>query len=181
MTELDENRNVNIQKMFQSNDPEEITEIYNTEMNKAVNKFLIVKKVQKTKFEAKFMNKKLVADKKRINFWNKKFTSSRTHEDYRVLKNLKNRYTKDIKRAKKNYYKLRYATNLGKWKTLREEENFEEKGLNTAIVDGKIINSQEKLANKFSESFLNKICNIKKEMPANNILAENFLKNWYPG
>merc|ERR1711954_65037 len=126
MTELDENRNVNIQRMFQSNDLDVITE-----MNNAVNKFLIVKKVQKTKFEAKFMNKKLVADKKRINFWNKKFTSSRTHEDYRVLKNLKNRYTKDIKKAKTNYYKLCYATNLGKWKTLREQENIKEKSLNT--------------------------------------------------
>ena len=70
--------------------------------------------------------------------------------------------------------------NLGKWKTLREEESIEEKSLNTAIVDGKIINSQEKLANKFSESFLNKICNIKNEMPANNILAEKIYKELVP-
>ena len=112
MEELDENRNIKIQEMFQSNDPEVATEIYITEMNKAVNKFLIIKKIQRNKFTTKYMNKKLHADKKRINFWNKKFKSSRTHEDYRILKHYKNRYTKDILRAKKNYYIRHYATNL---------------------------------------------------------------------
>ena len=54
--------------MFQSDDPEIITEIYINEMNKAVNKHIIIKKIQRNKFTSKFMNKKLEADRKRINF-----------------------------------------------------------------------------------------------------------------
>ena len=100
MDELDENRNTNIQQMFQSDDPEIITEIYINEMNKAVNKHIIIKKIQRNKFTSKFMNKKLAADRKKINFWNKKFKSSGTHEDYRVYKHLKNKFTKDMLRAK---------------------------------------------------------------------------------
>ena len=105
---------------------------------------------------------------------------TRTHEDYRILKHHKNRYTKDILRAKKNYYKRRYATNLGKWKTLREEEIQEDKSLNTAIVNGNVITSQEKLANEYSKSFVHKINSIKSEMPNNNILAEKIYKKLVP-
>ena len=63
-------------------------------------------------------------------------------------------------KAKKDHYKRRYATNLGKWKTLREDELQEEKSLNSAIVGGEIVYSQEKLANEYSKSFLNKINSI---------------------
>ena len=42
-------------------------------MNKAVDKHIIIKKIQRNKFTSKFMNKKLAADQKKINFWNKKF------------------------------------------------------------------------------------------------------------
>ena len=58
--------------------------------------------------------------------------------------------------------------------------NQENKGLNTAIVGGEIISSQEKLANEYSKSFLDKINEIKNEMPTNNILAEKIDTNFIP-
>ena len=80
-----------------------------------------------------------------------------------MLKHLKNCYTKEIKRAKIRYYKSRYKTTLGKWKTLPEEELNEDKILSSAVVNGKVVSSQEELANKYSKSFLNKLEEIKKE------------------
>lgn len=51
------------------------------------------------------------------------FRNSPTHENYRMLKNGKNRLSKETKQAKQKYYKIKYETNLGKWKTPKEEES----------------------------------------------------------
>lgn len=122
MNELDENNNINIQTMFQSTDPETMTKISNEVMNKAVNKSIKITKIQKKKHVPKFWSKNLDAQQKQINFWNQKSKETKLHEDYRMLKNLKNKYTKEIKRAKTKYYKYKYKTTLGKWRTLKEEE-----------------------------------------------------------
>ena len=69
-----------------------------------------------------------------------------------MLKNLQNRHTREIKTAKSNYYKSQYKTNLGKWKTLREDHLQEDKGLSSAKIDGKLFTSQKILAEKYSET-----------------------------
>ena len=97
-----------------------------------------------------------------------------------MLKNLQNRHTREIKTAKSNYYKSQYKTNLGKWKTLREDHLQEDKGLSSAKIDGKLFTSQKILAEKYSEAFLKKLEDLKQELPANNILAEENFKELIP-
>ena len=69
-----------------------------------------------------------------------------------MLKNLQNRHTREIKTAKSNYYKSQYKTNLGKWKTSREDHLQEDKGLSSAKIDGKLFTSRKILAEKYSET-----------------------------
>ena len=73
MNELDENKNTKIQEMFQTTDTEEISEIYLEEMNKAVKKYLKITKIQKRKYQEKYWNKNLEAERQKINFWSKRF------------------------------------------------------------------------------------------------------------
>lgn len=40
----------------------------------------------------------------------------------------------------------------------------EDKGLNRAIINGRMVSSQEELADEYCKSFLNKLENIKKEL-----------------
>ena len=44
---LDENHNVRIQKMFQTQDPDIITELFTEEMNKVAKKVIKIQKIQK--------------------------------------------------------------------------------------------------------------------------------------
>ena len=45
----------------------------------------------------------------------------------------------EIKKEESNYYKARYKTNLGKWKSLKEDQVHQSKGLSSAKVNGKIM------------------------------------------
>ena len=75
---------------------------------------------------------------------------------------------------------MRYKTNLGKWKTLKEVESEEEKSLTSAVVKGKLESSPIALAKGFAEFFTNKLETMKNEMPSNNIVAEEVFKTLVP-
>ena len=62
---LDENKNVKIQFIFQSQDPKFITETYIDEMNKAVKSLMTLTKVQKMKHQTKYWTKVLESQKSR--------------------------------------------------------------------------------------------------------------------
>merc|ERR1711954_623272 len=102
---LDENRNPEIQALFNTNDPNLATEIFNKEVNKATKKLLIINKFQKKRHQCRYWNKFLEAQKKKVDYLNKILKQSKSHEDYRMLKHAKNRLTKFTKSAKKEYYK----------------------------------------------------------------------------
>ena len=79
---------------------------------------------------------------------------NKKHEDYRLLRNAKNRLSEFTKSAKKEYYKKRYNTNLGKWKEMKLEEDEEDKTLVSAVVNNKVETSPKNLANEFTKSLL---------------------------
>ena len=58
---LDENRNPEIQALFNTNDPNLATEIFNNEVNKATKKLLIINKFQKKRHQCRYWNKFLEA------------------------------------------------------------------------------------------------------------------------
>merc|ERR1712081_140831 len=121
-------------------------------------------------------NKFFEAQKKKVDYLNKIFRETKRHEDYRLLRNAKNRLTKFTKSAKKEYYKKRYNTNLGKWKEMKIKEGNEDKTLVSAVINNKIECSPKTLANEFSKTLLNKIQEIKSELPVNDIIAKKNLQ-----
>merc|ERR1712081_107448 len=131
---LHENQNPEIQSLFNTHDPNLATEIFNNEVNKAAKKLLIINKFQKKQHQCRYWNKFLEAQKKKVDYLNKIFRQTRSHEDYPLLRNAKNRLTKFTKSAKKEYYKKKYNTNLGKWKELKIEEGNENKTLVSANI-----------------------------------------------
>merc|ERR1712081_109510 len=173
---LDENRNPKIPELFNTNDPNIATEIFNNEVNKATKKLLIINKFQKKRHQCRYWNKFLEAQKKKVDYLNKIFKQSKSHEDYRMLKHAKNRLTKFTKSAKKEFYKKNFNTNLGKWKELKVEEGNENKTLVSAHINNKIECSPKTLANEFSKTLLNKIQEIKSELPVNDIIAKKNLQ-----
>merc|ERR1711954_533440 len=146
----------------------------------ATKKLLIVNKFQKKRHQCRYWNKFLEAQKKKADYLNKIFRQTKSHEDYRMLRNAKNWLTKFTKSAKKEYYKKKYNTNLGKWKELKIEEGNENKTLVSAHINNKIECSPKTLANEFSKTLLNKIQEIKSELPVNDIIAEKIYKNLVP-
>merc|ERR1711954_552990 len=177
---LDENRNPEIQSLFNTNDPNLATEIFNDEVNKATKKLLMINKFQKKRHQCRYWNKFLEAQKKKVDYLNKIFRQTKSHEDYRMLRNAKNWLTKFTKSAKKEYYKNKYNTNLRKWKELKIEERNENKTLVSANINNKIECSPKTLANEFSKTLLDKIQEIKNELPVNDIIAEKIYKDLVP-
>merc|ERR1711954_299442 len=177
---LDENRNPEIQSLFNTNDPNLATEIFDNEVNKATKKLLIINKFQKKRHQCRYWNKFLEAQKKKVDYLNKFFCETKKHEDYRLLSYAKNRLTKFTKSAKKDYYKKKYNTNLGKWKELKIEEGNENKTLVSAHINNKLECSPKTLANEFSKTLLDKIQEIKSELPVNDIIAEKIYKDLVP-
>merc|ERR1711954_545075 len=146
----------------------------------ATKKLLIVNKFQKKRHQCRYWNKFLEAQKKKVDYLNKIFRQSKSHEDYRMLKHAKNRLTKFTKICKKEYYKKKYNTNLGKWKELKIEEGNENKTLVSAHINNKVECSPKTLANEFSKTLLDKIQEIKSELPVNDIIAEKIYKDLVP-
>merc|ERR1712081_94336 len=81
---LDENCNPEIQSLFNTNDPNLATKIFNNEVNKATKKLLIINKFQKKQHQCRYWNKFLEAQKKKVDYLNKIFRLTRSHEDYRM-------------------------------------------------------------------------------------------------
>ena len=79
---VDENRNHNIQRMFSTEDPDEVTEIFVDEMHKAAKKLVIKNRFQIKKHSSKFWTRKLEAQKCQINFWNNRFRASKDYGDW---------------------------------------------------------------------------------------------------
>merc|ERR1711954_185007 len=146
----------------------------------ATKKLLIINKFQKKRHQCRYWNKFLEAQKKKVDYLNKIFRQTKSHEDYRMLRNPKNQLTKFTKSAKKEYYKKKYNTNLGKWKELKIEEGNENKTLVSAYINNKIECSPKTLANEISKTLLDKIQEIKNELPVNDIIAEKIYKDLVP-
>ena len=177
---LDENKNTKIQEMFNSQDPNLICDTYLAEMNKASKQLVRIKRVQKCKYQTKFWTKRLEAQRFEINYRTKLYRDNVTHEKFRELRKLKNRHSRDMRKAQKEFYTRKYNTHLGKWKCLKEEEDNTTKGLMKAEVDGKLENSPKILADKFSESVIDKVQTIRDELPKNNLTAETVFKELVP-
>ena len=96
-----------------------------------------------------------------------------------MLRISKNLFSKEIRRAKTKYYRNRYRTNLGKWRSIKEEEDKENKGLLKARINNKTVTSQKQLAEEYAKEFIGKINKMKEDHPNNNIVAEKCLKHSY--
>ena len=53
-------------------------------MKKATEKYLKITKIKKRKYQEKYWNKNLEAERQKINFWSKRFRETNLHEDYCV-------------------------------------------------------------------------------------------------
>ena len=62
---LDENRNTEIQSIFNTNDPNIATQKFNDELNKAAKKLIIINKIQKKRHQCRYWIKFLEAQKRR--------------------------------------------------------------------------------------------------------------------
>ena len=60
-------------------------------MNKTAKQLIVKKKVQMMKHYTKYWNRRLEAQKLKIDYKNKNFRSNPTHENARLLRNAKNR------------------------------------------------------------------------------------------
>ena len=75
---------------------------------------------------------------------------------------------------------MRYATNLGKWRTLKAEETQEEKSLIAAKVKNKLETIPRVLANSYADFFTDKLIKMRNETPSNNVVAEEVFKTLVP-
>ena len=168
---MDENRNVNVQSIFASQDPEFIAETLLEELNKAIKSLVVIKKNQAKKHQSVYWNRKLESHRKQISYLTKVAQNSKSHEDKRVLKNAKNKHSREIRKTEKEYFTKKYSTNLGKWAQLKENTEEKNKTLIMVVIEGKETTSPTTLANKYSEAITKKINELKDDLPKSTLTA----------
>ena len=84
-------------------------------------------------------------------------------EENRLLKNMKNVYTKMEKKKKQEYEEKALKNIRFKWKFIQNDE--EEKTPVKVVIDGSVTTSQRKIANKYMEHIQHKIDSLTVEKP----------------
>ena len=82
-----------------------------------------------------------------------------------------------MRKQEKLFYQQKFKCNLGKWKTIKEQTDTEEKGLLQVNVGTETITSPKELAEQYSNHLLKKINTIKNQLNGSTVAAEKVYKS----
>ena len=165
-------QDIDLQAVFQYDDPNLITDQILKSFKEIINKLIIRKKVQIKSFDCEWWTRELSLQRQTIKNQIQQFQVTRSIEDEMLLKNLKNLHTKYMKKTKKEFYRKKMSNHKSKWRTLANNQYREKKTLNHAIIRNKEVTSPKELAEEYMKHLIRKIQLINSSMPNSTIAAE---------
>ena len=158
---IDEDKD--LQDLFGDTDSEVIASKLNKGLNKITVSLIEKKKIQNKKDVKSFDDSELKATRHAIKRQSKIANESGDADKNRLLRNIKNVYTKLEKKKKPDFEEKALKNIRYKWKFIRNED--EEKIPVKVVIDRSSTSNQRKIANKYMEHIQNKIDSLTAEKP----------------
>ena len=164
-----------LQTLFNDRDADTIAEKLNNGLNNIVKKLMKKKRIQNRKNKYDFDDKELKNARDAIKLQSKVAHTSKNLEEERLLKNMKNRYTKLETKKKKIYEEKVLKKIKEKWKFIRNDDT--DKTPVYVKVDNNYTSCQRRIANAYAEHTSNKIKNLTEHLPDKKDQAMNIFKS----
>ena len=152
-----------LQSIFSETDVNIIAQRLNHGLNEIAKKLIIKRRIQNNKKSEDFDDKELRARRKTIKQQSTIAHESKDINEHRLLKNLKNQYTK-IQNKKKKEYETKILKGIkSKWKFINENDVCK-----TPVyvkINGKYSSNQRLIAEKYSEHLIDKIDSLTNSLP----------------
>ena len=152
-----------LQSIFSETNVDVIAERLNRGLNEIAKKLIVKKRIQNSKKTEDFDDPELRNMRRNIKQQSSIAHNTKDTEEHRLLKHLKNQYTK-MEQKKKKQHEIKILKGMkSKWKHINQED-----GCKTPVnvkINGVYTTNQRKIAEKYSEHLLKKIDSLTNKLP----------------
>ena len=165
----------NIDQVFNTDDPNIIAEIIINEVNRCIETISPSKRIQCTKKHCKWYTPALTKLAEYKNKIHKIAKSSNSETDWRIFRNIRNKYNNLVKETKSKYYSQKLTINnknIANGKTNNNGNNINNKNNNIDRTNNTHIKPEVSIINKLWTT-VKELTNTSTKAPPRNIIHEN--------